>query len=1078
MKIELTHWESFQKVVPIVRLSKTGEEWKIAQVEWRLNIYKDWRLEYTTDLERQEDNFLIDISEDDILMFEPWEYKAEIEITHGRKKQKQKLDLIIEADQEVDFFDSEENVNKDREMKLYFQEPIDVAIDSFFSDRENVEKFIAPFIPVVEDGYTPQKWVDYDDWYTPIKGKDYKDGEDWYTPKKGVDYFTNKELSEIKKALKDTILSELPKSLSEDEINIKFEDILKKINKLPTGGGWAMFLRQLMDVNVGTPTAQQYWLTYNPSRSEFSLTEISIPPSSTPTLQQVTDEGNTTTNDIIVPDEAYGAGWNGSMEVPTKNAIYDKIETITSTPWGTDWAIQYNNSGTLWGDTTIAYIDDTNDRLGIQNSTPQVPIHWVSETGSTIDNVVTGSVSLVSETLPAIPTGSITQIAEPAAWSGGSASYTNAWSGGFIGSANGTTYDFRIYPCLYVPSLGAYYKSQYYESVTAGSDPNDWQSYDVAVSWWAVSISGESVNYFVEFSPDSWSSSYPLGVYSTTAETFTSQSGSNPTTTFPTYYNNTPWTSAGSPSGISQSVINEGSGTFSGASNGTTWYYELDTYVTISGTKYVSWSAISSSLGDNNNGQSYDWQINWTDGSPSDGLIIRRSNDNSTWDYQYIWTGGSYTDYWFTNDSDAQSRWWQTYSGGTITYNFTPYGQGSAPSGVTLYSTAWTQYSTALPADSQNYIFKHTFTGNTLGKSIENQSNSYGQSYTGSQFYDVGYTSWSSGTTVSPTSYWFTGTNQNRDYKAYSYNSSLGIYWQTPLTLSTTSSGGTKSVSGSVTYPSGITTIKILRQVNGGGYTVSKTLSSPTTSFTDDVTDTTWNGNTTVTPNSVVPWTARFDKVLDSVTGEPHLAIVETSWSGTRYSKLSFWVAASKTASATYQSHLISTPSTGYLSMVTGRLEIASSLGGTAMTMFGNANIINNASSSSQHFQVKGANDASLINTRSDQDTVGFGQAIWSDELTTVQIQPARSSDAGLVMKWHASQSDSSTIIRIQTSGGSYTGEITVGGWVRTSTGAVANPAHSCRSDTNTGIYFPESDVTWLVAWWEIGRAHVWTPVT
>ena len=34
--------------------------------------------------------------------------------------------------------------------------------------------------------------------------------------------------------------------------------------------------------------------------------------------------------DVTVPDEAYGAGWNGSLEVPTKNALYDKIETISS----------------------------------------------------------------------------------------------------------------------------------------------------------------------------------------------------------------------------------------------------------------------------------------------------------------------------------------------------------------------------------------------------------------------------------------------------------------------------------------------------------------------------------------------------------------------------------------------------------------------------------------------------------------------------------------------------------------------------------------------------------------------------
>lgn len=40
------------------------------------------------------------------------------------------------------------------------------------------------------------------------------------------------------------------------------------------------------------------------------------------------ESGGTFTGDISVPDEAYGAGWNGSVEVPTKNAIYDKIETL------------------------------------------------------------------------------------------------------------------------------------------------------------------------------------------------------------------------------------------------------------------------------------------------------------------------------------------------------------------------------------------------------------------------------------------------------------------------------------------------------------------------------------------------------------------------------------------------------------------------------------------------------------------------------------------------------------------------------------------------------------------------------
>lgn len=39
--------------------------------------------------------------------------------------------------------------------------------------------------------------------------------------------------------------------------------------------------------------------------------------------------GATFTGDIIVPAEVYWAGWNWSNKVPTKNDLYDKIETIT-----------------------------------------------------------------------------------------------------------------------------------------------------------------------------------------------------------------------------------------------------------------------------------------------------------------------------------------------------------------------------------------------------------------------------------------------------------------------------------------------------------------------------------------------------------------------------------------------------------------------------------------------------------------------------------------------------------------------------------------------------------------------------
>ena len=36
----------------------------------------------------------------------------------------------------------------------------------------------------------------------------------------------------------------------------------------------------------------------------------------------------TFSDDVEVPDEAYGTSWNGSPEIPTKNAVYDIIEVL------------------------------------------------------------------------------------------------------------------------------------------------------------------------------------------------------------------------------------------------------------------------------------------------------------------------------------------------------------------------------------------------------------------------------------------------------------------------------------------------------------------------------------------------------------------------------------------------------------------------------------------------------------------------------------------------------------------------------------------------------------------------------
>ena len=106
------------------------------------------------------------------------------------------------------------------------------------------------------------------------------------------------------------------------------------------------------------------------------------------TFATLESAAQTFSNDILVPDEAYGVDWNGSLEVPTKNAIYDKIETISGIPAGLDTQVQFNDGGVFGGDAGFVYNKATG-RVGIGTT----PIELLDIQGTmAYDNASTATV--------------------------------------------------------------------------------------------------------------------------------------------------------------------------------------------------------------------------------------------------------------------------------------------------------------------------------------------------------------------------------------------------------------------------------------------------------------------------------------------------------------------------------------------------------------------------------------------------------------------------------------------------------------------------------------------------------------
>jgi len=109
-------------------------------------------------------------------------------------------------------------------------------------------------------------------------------------------------------------------------------------------------------------------------------------------------EVSRSTAGLTVSDDAYDATtWNGNLEVPTKNAIRDKIETLLTAPSLTAGSVIFSGGGSaLSQDNANLFWDDTNNFLGIGTNAPGYRLNVADATangrcGQFIQSAVTGT---------------------------------------------------------------------------------------------------------------------------------------------------------------------------------------------------------------------------------------------------------------------------------------------------------------------------------------------------------------------------------------------------------------------------------------------------------------------------------------------------------------------------------------------------------------------------------------------------------------------------------------------------------------------------------------------------------------
>lgn len=321
--------------------------------------------------------------------------------------------------------------------------------------------------------------------------------------------------------------------------------------------------------------------------------------------------------------------------------------------------------------------------------------------------------------------------------------------------------------------------------------------------------------------------------------------------------------------------------------------YRITAYNSDSGTVYsaVSTTTQTTIVNGTGAGDGDDVTINWTDNTAGTATISgyaieRQINGGGYNQYVYLSAVTSYLDTssgWGAS-SPPLSPTFPDFIATGATRNYTVYSKGTTPISTDVYSASGFTPSGFTDDNSGNpFVISHfVTTSEVAARTLNTGSNTYADGLS----YVEDTTTFVSGSTVTPTTYGYLsdGTNLNRDYDFYNYGGVLSalLYSLTSGIYSTSDTNDGSYYYNVISFDGISTSAKILRQVNGGGYTVSEvSLNSPIiddgiTAFADNV---------TVTPNAVYPNAGLFEG-YGAATSDP-ATIISRSLTG-NYSRIAF----------------------------------------------------------------------------------------------------------------------------------------------------------------------------------------------